>query len=435
MKRVGHLIDRIADPENLRIAFLKARRGKGSSHVVQTFQKSLHLNLARLREGILRGSVPVGEHRHFKIYEPKERLISAAAFPERVLHHAIFNVCDTYFESALIPNTYACRKGKGVSKALLQARQYTSRFRYCLRMDVRNYFDTINHQKLLSLLHTKFKDRKLLELWRRIIQSHSSSPNSGLPIGNLSSQYFANFYLNPLDRLLSGPRGEVGYLRYMDDILVYSNSRRELGAARKSTKRLLEETLGLRLKHAILTSTGNGVPYLGRIVTRSAVKLDRRRRQRYARNILNVDRQFERHSLSEGEAQAKATAITGTIRSASSRSLRLSVLRSIQFGHDPMERSAATTACCEAAAGTTMRPTCGALTATTTAPPTATTTTVSACSAARRDARCGKETRNRDQTRMSGDNSLQNETAIASTLLVAPEKAPNPESKNPFTKK
>lgn len=169
MKRVGNLIERIADLENLYEAFRKASKGKQRKAEVLEYQKHLDENISTLRKQILYGDVEVGNYHYFTIYDPKKRIICAADFKERILHHAIVNVCMPYFDSSLIDTTYATRKGKGIYAALDKAIVAFSMYRYSLKLDFRKYYDSINHDVLKRLLRRKFKDGRLLLILDAII--------------------------------------------------------------------------------------------------------------------------------------------------------------------------------------------------------------------------------------------------------------------------
>lgn len=139
MKRRGWVFEEVVDMDNLRLAYWKARKGKEHKKDVLQFSKpSLEDNLMALRQSIIDGTPPVGQYHCFRIYEPKERLVIAASFPERVLHHALMNVCEKDFERYQISDSYACRKKKGVHAALEKAYDNHKHFRYCVKLDVKN---------------------------------------------------------------------------------------------------------------------------------------------------------------------------------------------------------------------------------------------------------------------------------------------------------
>ena len=234
MKRAGYLIPEIAAYENLYLAFYKAAKTKRTLSEVVDFEATLDVNLRQLQKQILSANLEVGNYHYFKIYDPKERIICAAAFPERVLHHAIMNICHPYFERQLIYSTYATRIGKGTYAALDKAKVYVKKYDFYAKLDVRKYFDNISHQVLIELLNRILKDKTLLKIFENILSSYSTVEGCGIPIGNLTSQYFANYYLSPADHFAKEILKIPGYVRYMDDILLFEND-----------KTLLKEKLNL----------------------------------------------------------------------------------------------------------------------------------------------------------------------------------------------
>lgn len=202
MKRANHLLEPISDPENLRLAFWKASKGKRYSSEVSEYGNGLEINLLRLRKQIMTAQVEVGDYRFFKVYEPKERQICASAFGEQVLHHAMMNVCHDYFERTQIFDSYASRKGKGTHAALERAKTFTRHSGWFLKLDVKKFFESVHHQVLKKQLERLFKDKQVLDIFCQIINSYEAHSERGLPIGNLTSQYFANHYLSGLDHFI-----------------------------------------------------------------------------------------------------------------------------------------------------------------------------------------------------------------------------------------
>jgi hypothetical protein len=165
LKRKGNLYSHIHTCENLCLAYRKAARGKQDRQEVIQFRNNFAVNIAKLQNEIVRHQPDIGHYYFFMVHDPKPRSICAASFPERVLHHAIMNVCEPVLESFSIFDSYACRKKKGNRKALARAQQFTRQYAWYLKMDIRKYFDSIDHNILLELLRRRFKDRELLLLF------------------------------------------------------------------------------------------------------------------------------------------------------------------------------------------------------------------------------------------------------------------------------
>lgn len=372
MRRVGYLMESIADLENLYLAFYKASRGKKGKSGVVGFSKHLDENLQTLRRQLLSGETPIGHYRYFSIFDPKKRLICAASFPERVMHHAIMNVCHPYFERNLISDTYATRIGKGTYEALGKAMKALPRYRYVAKLDVKKYFDSISHEVLKAKLRRLFKDERLLSLFDAIIDSYSTTEGRGVPIGNLTSQYFANFYLSELDHLAKEVLQIPVYLRYMDDILLFGDDK-ELLKRQIDEMRKYVVKLELMFKPPIIAECEAGVTFLGYRVRRHLMTLDARSRNRLKKKLRQYSVTYERGEWSDAEYNAHLQPLMAFASKAYSKQLRRRMVLEIEG-----QESQARTACCAVVAGTTTRGIVVFRTGTTTTPTTGTTTTGSA---------------------------------------------------------
>ncbi len=292
-------------------------------------------NLARLQEELASGRVRVGQYNQFVIHDPKQRTITAPCFRERVLHHAMMNVCEPVLERWLIPDTYACRVGKGRLACVDRAAKFAGRHEFFLKMDVRKYFDSIPHDRLLQQLCRRFKDPELLQLWQRIIESYRVTPGRGLPIGALTSQHLANLYLGTLDRHIKETWRMRGYVRYMDDFVVWADCSRSLKTLLADIDGLLDGQLSLRLKeNSVLNRTGFGMDFLGVRIYRDHLRLSRRSKVRYARKMRILEDLFELGYISESELQRRAGSLTAfiTTRGVSSWRYLATVLQRLKVG-------------------------------------------------------------------------------------------------------
>lgn len=223
MRRLAISLQQISARDNLLLATSKAARGKQARPEIARWLAKLESNIAHLSQAILNGSAPDGRMRRFTIRDPKVRQISAACFADRVLHHALLNLTEQRFEQALVGSSYACRAGKGVHAASAAVQGALRRFAWWVQVDVAAYFDSIDHGRLKALLSTRFKG-EALSLMGRIID-RGGSGGVGLPIGALTSQHFANAYLDGADRWLLAHGAVRAHVRYMDDTVWWCESR------------------------------------------------------------------------------------------------------------------------------------------------------------------------------------------------------------------
>lgn len=281
MKRTGGLHERIVAWDNLEHALRRALRGKRDRPDARAFLAGLPGTLeevgARLREG--RG--PLGHFTEFVVHDPKERLISAPCFPDRVFHHAVVNVCEPVLERYQIHDSYACRVGKGQFAAIARAESFARMHDRFLKMDIRKYFDSIPRARLWQRLTRFFCEEAVLELWWQLIDSWRPGQELGLPIGSLCSQHLANFYLAEWDHQVKEVWRVRGYVRYMDDSACWFPS----GSAAKEiairAAEFLEGTMHLDLKAAFINRTTHGMDFLGYRIFPWGSKLSRRSRRRF----------------------------------------------------------------------------------------------------------------------------------------------------------
>ncbi len=321
MRRAGQLFDAILDRENLQWAFWKASHGKPASRAVREFAADLDGNLFRLARGLQDGTLELGRFDQSVIYDPKQRIITAPWFEERVLHHAIMNVCQPVLESWLIRDTYACLPGRGREAAIARARGFSASEGFFLKTDIRKYFDSVSHDVLLARLERLFKDRRLLVLLERIVRSFRGSLGCGLPIGSLMSQHFANFYLGWFDRYVKETLRVRGYVRYMDDTLLWGSSAASLRETLDQCRTYIDDKLCLTFKpEPYINRTRHGVDFLGCRVFPSHVVLNRRSRRRFTGKLRALETSYLDGQIGEDELQARSTSLVAFTMAAGARS-------------------------------------------------------------------------------------------------------------------
>ena len=235
MKRLGDVFGRIVAFDNLLLAFRKARRGKRRRPPVASFELRLERELLALQRELLTGDYHPGAYRLFTIYERKPRQIAAAPFRDRVVHHALLNVIEPVIDRRFIADSYACRAGKGTHAAVDRYQHWSRRHAYALKVDIARYFPSIDHDILKEKLRRYLKDGRVLRLFDRIIDGSPPFPDTGspdyfpgddlfspldrprgIPIGNLTSQFLANLYLDGFDHFVKEELRVRPYLRYVD---------------------------------------------------------------------------------------------------------------------------------------------------------------------------------------------------------------------------
>ncbi len=337
MTRAGNLFDLILTRENFRSAWLKSIRGKSDRPEVLKFRENLDSNLDELCSTLAQERFTFGDYRTFTIHDPKERMICAASFPERVVHHAIMNVLDPVFERCQIADSYACRRGKGTLAAVLRAFHCIKNKDWFLKLDVRKYFDSIDHGILKRMLLGKIKDRAVLDVLDLIIDSYSTLPGKGLPIGNLTSQYFANHYLAALDhevtdRLRIGP-----WIRYMDDMLCLCDSKDRLSVLYEDLADFAGGRLSLELKPKILDRSDCGAPFLGFLIKPSGIFLARKSKVRFRKRYHALWHGFGQGLMSEIDFSARSSSLCAHTEIARSRSFRQNVIHGRVLWRQPRE--------------------------------------------------------------------------------------------------
>ena len=319
MKRLSITLQDIAERENLLLATWKASRGKQQRPAVKHWLERLDENLSTLAVAILEGRAPMAGLRRFAIFDPKPREISVHAFADRVLHHAILNPAEARFEQMLVPSSFACRPGKGVHAAVATAQGQLRRWRWLGQVDVASYFASIDHAELMALLHSRFKGEGLMKLLQRIVSSGAvDGAVHGLPIGALTSQHFANAYLDAADRWLLSHKAVRGHVRYMDDIAWWCDGPQEAQAIHAGLTEMLWQQRRLRLKPGWHHGpSSRGMAFCGFRIRAGVVLPSHRKLKRYregARRLMQAaDGQWGVEAMQEASLQRAHDALAATL--------------------------------------------------------------------------------------------------------------------------
>ena len=283
MKRINNLYSGICSIENLVLAEKKARKGKSHQYGVKVFDRSPEEKLQAIHESLINKTYKTSDYKTFTIYEPKERLISCLPYTDRIVHHAVMNKLEKIFTDTFTADTYSCIKGKGIygfHRAFRKALNDVPGTKYCLKIDVKKFYPSIDHRILKQLLRRKFKDQDLLWLLDGII---NSAP--GVPIGNYLSQFFANFYLTGFDHWIKENQQVKYYFRYCDDIRILASNKKELHGLLQKIREYFTDNLNLTMKsnYQVFPVDPQGVDVIGYVFFHTHTRIRPSIKKSYAR--------------------------------------------------------------------------------------------------------------------------------------------------------
>ena len=291
MKRYGYLFEKVVDIDNLRLAADKAMKGKKWRKEVKAFEANREELLYKLQQDLINGTYITSQYETFVIYEPKERVIYKLPFyPDRIVHHAIMNILEPIWVSILIKQTYSCIKGRGIHKALhdlKKALKDKENTQYCLKLDIKQFYPSIDHDILKQLIRRKIKDTKLLQLLDGIIDS-----TNGVPIGNYLSQFFANIYLTYIDHELKEVQKAHYYFRYADDIVALSSNKVQLRKWLEWLKNGLYVHLKLHIKgnYQVFSVDIRGIDFIGYKSYHGYILLRKKIKRRYCKRVSKLNK-------------------------------------------------------------------------------------------------------------------------------------------------
>lgn len=274
--KISHnIFDKIISLENLFLAWDEFKKGKRSKNDVQRFSYSLEDNIFQLHRELKARTYRHSSYKSFYVQDPKLRHIHKACVRDRVLHHAVFRILYPIFDPTFAFDSYSCRINKGTHRAVNRLQKFirkTSKNNtgncFILKCDIRKFFASVDHNILTSLIKEKVKNEDVIWLIEGIIKSFSSMPNNGLPLGNITSQLFANVYLNELDRFIKHKLNLRCYIRYCDDFVILSDNRKYLENIIPELSVFLNKGLKLSLHYdkIIIRKHHQGIDFLGYVV-------------------------------------------------------------------------------------------------------------------------------------------------------------------------
>ncbi|WP_249865369.1 reverse transcriptase/maturase family protein [Paenibacillus konkukensis] len=353
LKTYTDLFKEIVSFENLEAAYRSASKLKRYRTDVLKFTRNLEENLINIQNELIHKTYEVGRYREFYVYEPKKRLIMALPFKDRVVQWAIYRVIEPLLDRQFIFDSYACRQGKGVQKAADRMQYWIRRLwrqhgnAYYLKLDISKYFYRVDHDVLLSILERKFADPDLMWLLEKIVRSEHTEfgiplgdhgfdqgriEGIGMPIGNLSSQLFANLYLNELDQFAKHQLRLKCYIRYMDDIVALHPSKELLHQARREIERFLEDKLRLTLNNkTAIRPIHTGVEFCGFRIWGTHRKIRKGTVRKIKGGLRFLQRAYARGDKSLDEVNSAIQSYIGYLKHADTFNLRKRIFHRAVF--------------------------------------------------------------------------------------------------------
>lgn len=288
MKRIGNLYHQICSIENLDAADNIARKGKFKQYGVKIHDLNREANIKSLHESLMNKSYKTSEYTTFKIFDPKERdIFKLPYYPDRIVHHAIMRILEPIFVSTFTRDTYSCIKNRGIhaaANAVKKSLKDVHGTAYCLKLDVKKFYPSVDHDVLKKLLRGKLKDDDLLWLLDHIIDSAS-----GVPIGNYLSQYFANFYLTYFDHWVKEEKQVTHYFRYADDLVFLSDNKEYLHTLLGEIKQYLTTELKLTVKgnYQVFPVESRGIDFVGYVFYHTHTRLRKSIKKNFCRMMAN----------------------------------------------------------------------------------------------------------------------------------------------------
>lgn len=313
VKRQGNLWDKLISEENILLAYTKAKKHKSKYTAVKEFEKNLAVNLANIRKSIMDMTYTTAKYKEKIVFEPKKRTIYILPFyPDRIVQHALINILEPIWLKLFIKDSYACIKDRGMHRASIRTSEFIGRNDYCLKMDIRKFYPSINHDILFDIVKRKIKDDKVLWLVKDVIYSFEGETN--VPIGNLTSQWFGNLYMNELDTFVKQKLKIKDYVRYCDDFCLFSNSKDELNRAKYQIIEFLDKRLKLTLSKCDLFPVKRGVDFMGYRHFRGYNLLRKSTAKRVKRRLPAIVARFDAGKMSIDRFRSNIDSTIGWIR-------------------------------------------------------------------------------------------------------------------------
>jgi RNA-directed DNA polymerase len=320
MKRHGDLWEKIISLENLNTAYLNARKGKRWQRKIMKFEENIISNLVYIQRSLITKTFTTSEYKVKRIYEPKERDIYILPFyPDRIIQHALLRIVIPIWDGLMINDSYACREGKGMHQASRKAMLHIKKYDYCLKCDIKKFYPSIVHNILMAIIRKKIKCKDTLWLIENIVRSFDGGKNT--PIGNFTSQWLGNLYMNELDQWIKQIKRRKAYIRYCDDFVLFDNDKAELHKLKNEIEVFLKDELELTFSKWSIFPVTQGVDFLGYRHFREKILLRKSTAKRVKKRMTLLPKRLEQNEITIDQYRSSIASTEGWLRWSNSYNL------------------------------------------------------------------------------------------------------------------
>lgn len=330
---MDNVYDELISPENLFASWRAYAQGKSKKKDVIEFERHLEDNIFLLCQELRDGNYCHSKYHYFRISDPKKRDIYKSEVRDRIVHHAVYSYLCKVYEPVFIEYSFSSRIGKGSHRAVATLKGLADKIQksgekcVAMKCDIKKYFENIDHAILLNILKNKISDQKMLNLLEIIVRSFNAQSGKGIPLGNITSQIFANIYLNELDKFAARYLRPMGYVRYNDDFIILENNRDKLFEKTEKAKIFLKDILKLELpeEKTIFRKFKWGIDFCGCVVLPNAILLRNKTKGRMFENMFTVARKLQHQKISPSDARKIFDSYFGLLSHCNAHNLRMKI--------------------------------------------------------------------------------------------------------------
>jgi len=328
MRRHGNLWEKIIDIENIRLAFYKAALHKSTHKNVQKTKENLEERLENIRQSLINKTFNTSRYWEKIVYEPKQRIIYILPFyPDRIVQHALMNLVAPIWDKLFIHDSYACRDKKGLHVGSMRTMEFVRRNKYVLKCDISKFYPSVDQDVLLEIIKKKIKCPDTLWLIENIVRSFPGGKN--VPIGNYTSQWFGNLYMNEADYFvkhnLQAKYGQIDYIRYCDDFCLFHDNKKVLKECRAELKDFLEQKLKLKFSKSDIFPIKQGVDFLGYRHFDNYLLLRKRTTKRVRKRLAALPTLYEKKKITAEQYRSSIASTWGWLKHANTHNLQVTI--------------------------------------------------------------------------------------------------------------